>query len=151
MLTCAKSRKEKGKKKRVKTGEEWTVHLRGTDSRAGRRRLITLVNLSDVFQEEKKSLADGTLSIARARVLISLVNSYYNWGDCSDGRKSRLATIGGVVAAAASRWKSRRYLYKSFRNDGRPRALRMVQVLPIRVSDRCGKKKARRSRRRKLY
>lgn len=55
---------------------------------AGRKRVITLVNLSDVFEGRKEI---GRLrrwhfiDSPRSR-LVSLVNSYYNWRDCSNAR-----------------------------------------------------------------
>lgn len=117
-----REKKERQKNKINKNGRRMdSVFARSSvEQPPGRKRVITLVNLLDVFERRKEigCPGDGILSIVQRGRLVSLVNSYYNWRDCSNARKSRSATIRRCDSLGSL--KSRRHLYKSC--DGRLRA-----------------------------
>jgi len=111
VLTCAKRREGK-KNKTNKDGRRMdSAFARSVWVAAGRKRVITLVNLSDVFEGRKEigRLGDGTFIDSPRGRSVSLVNSYYNWRDRSNARKSRTIRRCGSCDSL----KSRRHLYKS--------------------------------------
>lgn len=92
-------------------GEEWTVHLRGVSNSRGKKARNYRRKSIGCFRREERDRTSRRwhfIDSPRGR-LVSLVNSYYNWRDCSDARKSRSAMIRRSFGSL----KSRCHLYKS--------------------------------------
>lgn len=94
-------------------GEEWTVHLRAmSNSRGKKARNYPRKSIGYFRRKERDRTSRRWHFIdSPSGRLVSLVNSYYNWRDCSNARRSRSAT--NRHCGSLDSLKSHCHLYKS--------------------------------------